>query len=255
LFVKQIVLEGLLPNDVADGRGAATNQHVGNVRFRRLIAEHGHLYGSIKDGRKHLLAEEMVSKVHSTGGRFLKKDNKSGAWVEISRERAKKKAQVLLRAYTVDERGRHGCSSPSTTKTVVTPPPVTLERPQKVAGTFLRLPSPPLLILSPLSIPVETHPSLLSSLENGSTFVHRIPTSPAVSQSVIDNPLPTTLNLPEGELDNSYIFDDGSVDPSLDIFDGGSVEFSLDDHDDGSVDPCLDDLVELFIELPKLLLD
>jgi hypothetical protein len=212
-------LEGLLPNDVADGRGAATNQHVGNVRFRRLIAEHGRLYGSIKDGQKHLLAEEMVSKIRSTGGRFLKKDYKSGAWVEISRERAKKKAQVLLRAYCVDERGRNGCSSPSTTKAVVTPPPVTIE----VAETFLRL---PLLILSPLSFLVETPPSLLSSLENGSTLVHRIPTSPAPSQSVIDNSLPTTMDLPEAELDNSYILDDGSVDPSLDNIDEFFIELS-----------------------------
>jgi hypothetical protein len=120
-------LAGLSQYDVIEGRGTAANEHVGNIRFRRKIAKHYLAYSKLKDGQKHTLAETIVAEVYAEGGRFMKKvsdsNNKKkknkkgsggvgGVWVEVSHERAKKKAQTLLRAYTLDERRRQAIAAP-----------------------------------------------------------------------------------------------------------------------------------------------
>jgi hypothetical protein len=183
-------LEGLLSLGVVI-------QHVRNILFRRLIAKHAHLYCNIKDGQKHLLPREIVDKirstVRSTGGQFLK--NKSGAWVEISQERAKQKAQVLLQAYALNESHSHAGSCPSS---VLTPRAVAAHTRTSTTSPFVGLTS---MILEPVSSSCFESNNRSSNLDDVSTIVHQILPSP-VALAALDSP--------EAGLDNTDMVDDAS---------------------------------------------
>ena len=58
---------------------------------------------------KARIAEEIMAQVHALPGRFLKKDSKTGKWLEINEKKAKKKIGQTLRDTTPhDERSRIG---------------------------------------------------------------------------------------------------------------------------------------------------
>ena len=86
-------------NDILCGRGGFTNNHDGNRRFRKLIDAHRQEYVDASKSKKPQVGRKLVNDIllGTPKGRFLKKDNKSGEWYEISFREASAKASQALR--------------------------------------------------------------------------------------------------------------------------------------------------------------
>ena len=84
--------------DVLLGRGGMTNHHVGNRLYREKIEEFKPYYQKLsgKD-EKQEFSKKVVNFVHSYSGRFLEKDAYSGGWVEVEKNKARKKVGQALR--------------------------------------------------------------------------------------------------------------------------------------------------------------
>jgi hypothetical protein len=83
--------------DVLCGRGGATNNHVGNKKFRTIVAEYQKGYLKAKKKEKAGIAKEIVARVHQNGGRFLKRDGNNNTWVEVTPKKATEKTSQALR--------------------------------------------------------------------------------------------------------------------------------------------------------------
>lgn len=92
--------------DVLFGRGGATNNHMGNRKFRSLISKHQEEYLLVKKTDKKSIAISIVNEIHEQGGRFLKRVDDGSAsdnaidtqqWVEVTEKRACEKASQALR--------------------------------------------------------------------------------------------------------------------------------------------------------------
>jgi hypothetical protein len=73
----EVVVDGdivaeLHVNDVLHGRGAAYDRMEGNMRFRALVKTRALVYRLGDSMEKKNIAQEIVSHVHSSGGRFLR---------------------------------------------------------------------------------------------------------------------------------------------------------------------------------------
>ena len=99
--VQKNEVEGLQPNlyDVLCGRGGVTNNHVGNKRFRSLVATYQPLYLTCRKVEKSIVAKNIVDIVHQYGGRFLKKQGRRGNffWTEADMKKAIEKTSQALR--------------------------------------------------------------------------------------------------------------------------------------------------------------
>ena len=84
-------------NDVLSGRGGGTNVHSGNRNFRDMINLHRRRYLKAKKNDKPAISRAIVRAVRESGGRFLKKDEKSGLWFEIGDTQAREKTSQALR--------------------------------------------------------------------------------------------------------------------------------------------------------------
>jgi len=84
-------------NDVICGRGGGTNSQVGNRRFRRLVQEFQPTYLLARRKEKPLLARTIVLIIRKRGGRFLKKDDKSGNLFEVGDPKSEAKTSQALR--------------------------------------------------------------------------------------------------------------------------------------------------------------
>lgn len=84
-------------NDVLCGRGGATNTHIGNKRFRAVVAEYQEEYLRARKKEKALIALQVVERIKQNGGRFLKRDNISDVWVEVPTKKAVGKTGQALR--------------------------------------------------------------------------------------------------------------------------------------------------------------
>lgn len=87
---------GVGDDDVLCGRGGGTNYHIGNVRFRAVIAEHQREYLAAKRPDKERIAQVIVNIIQERGGRFLQKDE-SGTWQEVDDKKAIAKSSQALR--------------------------------------------------------------------------------------------------------------------------------------------------------------
>jgi len=85
------------PRDVLLGRGGQTNNNNGNIHFRTIVASKQLVYLEAKKRDKKSIAEECVTVVHSQGGRFLRRDEATGDWVEVPLTKAITKASQCLR--------------------------------------------------------------------------------------------------------------------------------------------------------------
>lgn len=91
-------MAAIQPNDVLFGRGGATNQHVGNKRFRNIVAEHMPEYLKAPKKEKADIARRIVSQIKNDGGRFLKRGGPgSEAWVQVLDRKAREKTSQALR--------------------------------------------------------------------------------------------------------------------------------------------------------------
>jgi hypothetical protein len=86
-------------DDILGGRGGLSNHHVGNKRFRTIVADMKEMYREtgVKTD-KTALSRAIVAYVHSKGGRFLdKKANGKGGWRVMTMAESRKKTSQALR--------------------------------------------------------------------------------------------------------------------------------------------------------------
>jgi len=93
--------------DVPLGRNQQVREHIGNVRFRKLIDKHRPAYQQAgRKSDKTRIAFEIFSIIHSKQGRFLDKKKKSTdangkqEWFEIEQDKALSKISQALRKGT-----------------------------------------------------------------------------------------------------------------------------------------------------------
>jgi len=85
------------PNDVLCGRGGLTNSHVGNKRFRCVVAEYQLEYLKARKNDKKGIAQKILSRIKENGGRFLQRNAGSSVWSVASEKRAVGKTSQALR--------------------------------------------------------------------------------------------------------------------------------------------------------------
>jgi hypothetical protein len=96
-------------HDVVFGRGGFSYCHAGNRLFRRLVQHNRELYrASMKSNHRSSLAFSIVSAIHSTGGRFLRKQDGTSYWKCVNVKDACVKTSQALRDANVRTRK---CSS------------------------------------------------------------------------------------------------------------------------------------------------
>eukprot|EP00980_Cylindrotheca_fusiformis_P030810 scaffold25454_cov127-Cylindrotheca_fusiformis.AAC.1 len=78
-------------SDVLLGRGRPFNSHPGNKRLHEIIADFYAKYNQLFRSQKTKLAADIVQMVHEYGGRFLKQDEETAMWVEVSDLEARNK--------------------------------------------------------------------------------------------------------------------------------------------------------------------
>jgi len=83
--------------DVLFGRGSRTNSHDGNIFFRSLVSSARLRYAATERRYKSSIAIMIVFDVKRRNGRFLKKDEKTGRWVEVCDKKARIKTSHALR--------------------------------------------------------------------------------------------------------------------------------------------------------------
>ena len=83
--------------DVLCGRGGGTNSQIGNRRFRKLVQEFQPTYLLARRKEKPLLARTIVLIIRKRGGRFLRKDDDTGALYEVGDTKAEAKTSQALR--------------------------------------------------------------------------------------------------------------------------------------------------------------
>merc|ERR1712125_76087 len=84
------------PDDCLCGRGGRSNNHPGNVFFRKETLKYREWYEQSSKGGKYNISELVVESLKSMGVRFLR-ENDEGGWFEISHYDARKKVSQALR--------------------------------------------------------------------------------------------------------------------------------------------------------------
>mmetsp|Transcript_18605 Transcript_18605/g.43368 ORF Transcript_18605/g.43368 Transcript_18605/m.43368 type:complete len:1086 (+) Transcript_18605:82-3339(+) len=89
---------GCRDTDVLFGRGGAMRKHHGNVVFRGLVKKCQPAYiGAAEKNDKMLIARLIIQAVRKLGGRFLKKNDKTGVWEDVDEFRVRTKISQALR--------------------------------------------------------------------------------------------------------------------------------------------------------------
>lgn len=116
--------------DILCGRGGLTNHHKGNKRFRDIVALHRPDYVRAPKIQKPSVARVIVRAIRNGDppGRFLRKDKKTGFWIDIGDKRAAEKTSQALREKTKEEQAKAPGLSPFVEDALVeigdVPPPV-----------------------------------------------------------------------------------------------------------------------------------
>lgn len=128
---RPVYLKDLISSDVLLGRGGLSNNHIGNLWFRSLVASYRIGYTAAPKGGKGQLARNICNYVRVSGGRFLeRRDNHDRSchnrgtsadaaccWFECGDKRAQAKCSQALREFNgvseefVSEDGGKGKSS------------------------------------------------------------------------------------------------------------------------------------------------
>ena len=92
-----------------------TNHHKGNKRFRDIVALHRPDYVRAPKIQKPSVARVIVRAIRNGDppGRFLRKDEKSGKWIDIGDKKAAEKTSQALREKPSEELGKPGSLSSS----------------------------------------------------------------------------------------------------------------------------------------------
>lgn len=93
-----LFVDSILEADVLCGRGGLSNHHPGNKRFRRVVSEMKRTYRSTETkNSKTSLSRAIVDHVCNYGGRFIRKDDKTGRYHVLTKADARKKTSQALR--------------------------------------------------------------------------------------------------------------------------------------------------------------
>lgn len=94
---------------------------LGNKRFRDIVALHRPDYVRAPKIQKPSVARVIVRAIRNGDppGRFLRKDEKSGKWIDIGDKRAAEKTSQALREKTNEEREKRASSGNFTSQTLV----------------------------------------------------------------------------------------------------------------------------------------
>ena len=65
--------------------------HIGNVRLRKLVSDLGDSYEKANKSKKSALVESIVQEMKQNDTRFLKMNNKTKLWEEVSYSDAREK--------------------------------------------------------------------------------------------------------------------------------------------------------------------
>ena len=104
--------------DVLCGRGKSALNHIGNRRFRVVVAANLTRYLSLQSrSEKTHLAMRIVTDVRQNGGRFLKQDGLTNIWYEIGNKMAREKVAHALRDAKADRTLRKASNKAGATRT------------------------------------------------------------------------------------------------------------------------------------------
>lgn len=81
--------------DVLFGKGCRVQNHIGNVKFRGLVADCRKTYEKSGNEKKHEVIQEIVETVKQSSGSFLKADD--DAWIRVDDDAATKKVGAHFR--------------------------------------------------------------------------------------------------------------------------------------------------------------
>ena len=85
------------PADIICARGKAYWDHVGNERYRKLIADATPKYSQTSNKlEKTMIVSEIVQAVHKTNGKFIKRLKKGGPFVIVSEVFAREKVSSCI---------------------------------------------------------------------------------------------------------------------------------------------------------------
>lgn len=91
------------PFDVLFGKGCRQQEHEGNVRLRKMIAECRKTYDKTERSEKHVMVQEVVDTVRQSTGLFLKEDG--DGWIVVDDDEAPaKKVGAIFRSLRAQDR-------------------------------------------------------------------------------------------------------------------------------------------------------
>jgi len=99
-YDKVVWVEDVRDNDIICGRGGRSNNHVGNKKYRQVVAEMKKAYrGTDSRKDKTKLSRAIVTHIQSPeyGGRFIKMDPISGRYYQVDNVEARMKTSQALR--------------------------------------------------------------------------------------------------------------------------------------------------------------
>ena len=85
------------PKDVLLGRGKASQNHPGNVRFREILAMYQEEYNNTQRYKRYDTPKEITRLLLEDGVRFLQKTENGNGWVECDAAEAEKKVKQVFR--------------------------------------------------------------------------------------------------------------------------------------------------------------
>jgi hypothetical protein len=105
-------VENPTESDVLCGQSRTCSNHPGNKRFQEILDEFSYQYDiATSKQEKMCMTKEIVSKIHNSGGRFLRLKNKM--WEEISTVAARDKVSHALRTKAASRKKRQEHKPPS----------------------------------------------------------------------------------------------------------------------------------------------
>lgn len=92
-------------NDVLCSRDKLSYSHPGNKRFRQLVIQYREKYQNAPSRAvKSKITFEIVATIKECGGRFVKQDETTGVWEEVTKDYAHEKVSHALRSARDPER-------------------------------------------------------------------------------------------------------------------------------------------------------
>lgn len=90
---------GVEQTDVLCGRDKLSHAHIGNKHFRKIIESHREPYqnAQCRDQKTNITCQ-VIAQIHNANGRFLKLNDTSELWEEVTEQYAREKVSHALRS-------------------------------------------------------------------------------------------------------------------------------------------------------------